>query len=254
MANNTRDIGGGWAREDDEEGSLSHVPLVWMVREAERAGLRFDPIKLRALNCAPEEMRRKSIVPQITIARTPSDLASLAMDGQDPALPVADPEKRCAFHQLIHTSATKGKIHDVLCFDNGSPPLSVISWKIMEYLPFRRMDLQSDGSWKSITWPLPKGEVRDIPDDVVVHCSALRRMEDNPDYRPGNLICGGGGRGVRRAPKELGMGKWKIHREEGDPVGECYVRAVKPVKKHHKLPNIGAVAPVGPGGFAGPQC
>jgi hypothetical protein len=26
----------------------------------------------------------------------------------------------------------------------------------------------------------------------------------------------------------MGMGKWKILREEGDPVGECWVRAEKP--------------------------
>lgn len=38
----------------------------------------------------------------------------------------------------------------------------------MEYLPFRRMDLQSDGSWKPIIWPLPMGEVRDVPENVCV--------------------------------------------------------------------------------------
>ena len=29
---------------------------------------------------------------------------------------------------------------------------TVAMWKIMEYLPFRRMDLQEDGSWKAIRW------------------------------------------------------------------------------------------------------
>jgi len=99
----------------------------------------------------------------------------------------------------------------------------------MEYLPFRRMDLQDDGSWKPITWPLPKGEVRDIPDDVVIHNSVIRRMKQDPTYRPGNLILGGGGRGLRVAPQEHGMGQWEVLREEGDLVGEVYVRKGKPI-------------------------
>lgn len=94
----------------------------------------------------------------------------------------------------------------------------------MEYLPFRRMDLQPDNSWKSISWPLPKGEVRDIPNGAWIHISALRRMESHPDYRPGNLIVGGGGRGSRKAPERYGIGSWKALREEGDPVGEVIIR------------------------------
>ena len=98
----------------------------------------------------------------------------------------------------------------------------------MEYLPFRRMDLQEDGSWKSITWPLPKGEVRDIPADAIIHTSVIKRMEADPKYRPGNLIVGGGGRGVRHALKELGIGKWLCKKDEGDVISECFVRASLP--------------------------
>lgn len=49
-------------------------------------------------------------------------------------------------------------------------------------------------------------------------------MEADPTYRPGNLIVGGGGRGVRFAPKAYGTGKWKLLREAGDPIGEVWVR------------------------------
>ena len=77
----------------------------------------------------------------------------------------------------------------------------------MEYMPFRRMDLQADDSWKSIRWPLPKGEVRDIPDGAWIHGSVIRRMHADSMYRPGNLIVGGGGRGVRIAPPHYGTGK-----------------------------------------------
>src|SRR4051794_12610625 len=86
------------------------------------------------------------------------------------------------------------------------------------------MDLLPDGSWKPIRFPLPRGDVRDIPDDVKIHNSVLRRMEADPKYRPGNLIVGGGGRGVRVAPEEYGMGEWVVVREQGNPVGECLVK------------------------------
>ena len=66
------DIGGGWPLEAGEDTALSHIPLVWMVREAERAGLRFDPKKVRDLNCAENvfHSRRKFSVmpiPQIEV-------------------------------------------------------------------------------------------------------------------------------------------------------------------------------------------
>jgi hypothetical protein len=50
------------------------------------------------------------------------------------------------FHKHLHSAATKGRIHDVLQFNNGANRMGVVSWNIMEYLPFRRMDLQEDGT------------------------------------------------------------------------------------------------------------
>lgn len=67
-------------------------------------------------------------------------------------------------------------------------------------------------------------EPRDIPYDAKIHNSAIRRMEADENYRPGNLIIGGGGRGVKKAPQELGIGEWKIWKGKGDPVREVYVR------------------------------
>lgn len=124
-------------------------------------------------------------------------------------------------------SYIRGRIHDCLCYPSGGLSLSgTFGWKLMEYLPFRRMDLQPDGSWKPIIWPLPCGEVRDIPDTVRIHNSVIRRMKADPKYRPGNLIVGGGGRGVRRAPKSAGIGEWEVLREEGSLVGEVFVKRV----------------------------
>lgn len=128
-----------------------------------------------------------------------------------------------AFHDLICHAHT-ARIHDSLSFDCGMSAVSVLSWRIMEYMPFRRMDLQGDGSWKPIRWPLPRGEVRDVPDDVRVHGSVIRRMRADERYRPGNLIIGGGGRGVRVAPPERGIGSWICVVGEGDPIDEIWVK------------------------------
>lgn len=267
--------------------ALSHIPLVWMVREAQRAGLSFDDIKLRTLNCsleestisaqAPEqESRQDTLFPVPTIEIDPaspipkaehsiSPLSEALMEeatptngkndtnGESSPLTSIQQQNRHHFtsksHKHLHSAVT-GRIHDVLQVNNGASYLSVISWNIMEYLPFRRMDLQEDGTWKSITWPLPKGEVRDIPANAVIHSSVMRRMQADPEYRPGNLIVGGGGRGVRRAPKEMGMGEWVVHIEEGDPVGECYVRAKKPERmKSEVRAKPMAIAPNGPQGM-----
>jgi len=95
---------------------------------------------------------------------------------------------------------------------------------MMEYMPFRRMDLKPDGSWQAIALPLPMGEVRDIPENAWIHNSAIKRMEADENYRPGNLIIGGGGRGVKKASKKMGIGKWEILKDRGDPICEVLIR------------------------------
>ena len=49
------DLGGGWPLSKGEENPLSHGPLVWMVREAQRAGLEFDLEKLLRAKCCDED-------------------------------------------------------------------------------------------------------------------------------------------------------------------------------------------------------
>lgn len=199
-----------------------------MVREAQRAGLRFDEEKLRSLRCNDD---LANVHPTRPAAGSNQEGPQLFLT---PASPTTErhqelPPKHAPtspFLEALETAATRGRIHDCLSFNNGLSAASVFSWRIMEYLPFRRMDLQPDGSWKPIRWPLPRGEVRDIPDGAQIHHSALKRMAADPKYRPGNLIVGGGGRGVRVAPKEAGVGNWVVFREHGDAVGEVVVRAV----------------------------
>ncbi|KAK8007604.1 hypothetical protein PG989_001594 [Apiospora arundinis] len=251
------DVGGGWEYIPGSK-SASHVPLAYMVREAQKAGLQFDPEKLVELGCTPslndddylnqspqnaggQDDGGNGTVPGIQIdAASPSPgageeeeknmdatdwshFSQSNVDGHGQEKKDHHHHHLHPFHEMMHR-AHVSRIHDSLEFNDGLTHMQVLSWKIMEYMPFRRMDLQSDGSWKPIRWPLPCGEVRDIPHTARVHGSVIRRMQLDPDYRPGNLIVGGGGRGMRRAPAEHGMGEWECVAEEGDPVGEVWVK------------------------------
>lgn len=255
------DVGGGWEMLEDSK-SASHVPLTWMVREAMRAGLPFDPDKVAELGCAcsnewsadnpakkPAALRKNKgknrqasagAIPAIrmenggtpTFPESPSEYRHRSPGEPRPTTSstTASSASSCStdederhFHGLMGRAYT-ARIHDSLAYHGGLNHFSVTGWKLMEYLPFRRMDLKSDGTWEPIRWPLPKGEVRDIPDDVRVHGSVIRRMKEDETYRPGNLIIGGGGRGVRHAPKEHGIGEWVCVADEGDPVGEIWMK------------------------------
>ncbi len=224
----------------------SHVPLAWMVREAIHAGLNFDAEKVVAMGCSDVlEDQGAAAPPAADTAYT--DFASAVPDicvtngrqqpngGSSSSAVVAAPEEetnghddettpRSHFHDMMHR-AHVARLHDSLLYSCGLGFASVTSWRLMEYLPFRRMDLQADGTWKPIRWPLPCGEVRDVPDNARVHGSVIRRMRLDASYRPGNLIIGGGGRGCRVAPDEYGTGEWQCIKDEGDPVGELWVKA-----------------------------
>ena len=71
------DLGGGWPLADGEESPLSHGPLVWMVREAQRAGLEFDDEKVLLLKCCDEDYNIPSLgtasdgpsVPEIQVSQ-----------------------------------------------------------------------------------------------------------------------------------------------------------------------------------------
>lgn len=163
------DLGGGWPLHANEESALSHNPLVWMVTQAQKAGLDFDCEKMIQLKCCDDEASEwsesyepsgghDSNIPGVQItsssepnifARSRSAHTSVGWaQGLQPEKP-----KQSEFHRILNASATKGKLHDCLEFNNGLTHMSVLSWRIMEYLPFRRMDLKPDGSWTAISFP-----------------------------------------------------------------------------------------------------
>ncbi|KAI0388735.1 hypothetical protein F5Y17DRAFT_463425 [Xylariaceae sp. FL0594] len=235
------DVGGGWEILPGSK-SASHVPLVYMIRQAQKAGLSFDPQKLvdmgvvedpahcQGSDDGPGDVGEEGQVPDIRIdVSSPSPCTPPAREnwghfhtGVFEEKEEAAPRPR-PFHDMMH-KAHVARIHDSLSFSSGLGTMQVLSWKLMEYLPFRRMDLKPDGSWEPIRWPLPAGETRDIPETARIHGSVIRRMTMDPTYRPGNLIVGGGGRGMRRAPDHYGTGQWECVQGHGDPIDEVWVK------------------------------
>ncbi|KAF9894175.1 hypothetical protein FE257_009148 [Aspergillus nanangensis] len=202
------DIGGGLKLDKDEELALSHVPLVWMVQEAQRAGLRFDPQKMKLFHCF-DDITETGGLPHDLEGNHGSDADG--NNGQEPG--VGSDFKRALWKSTAH-----GHIHDFLRYGRGVPWATVLSWRVVEYLPFRRMGLQPDGSWRPIRWPLPLGERRDIPKGAKIHGSVIRRMKTDPEYRPENMARGK--KGKHKHPLEIGS--WEVHDHRGCPVRETY--------------------------------
>lgn len=195
------DIGGGWDREPDEEQQLSHAPLVWMAQEAHRAGLRLKPEEMKQQGCIEHGCSQDSSSTAISPSRSESV-------------------------QALHLGGTKGTVHDRLQFGNGLPVISVLSWRLMEYLPLRRWAVGSNGDWRAVRWPPSRGEARDIPLSAGIHTSAIQRMKSDPTYRPDNLTLDW----LRRRILPTGYiergsaANWVVHEHEGDLVRETYIR------------------------------
>lgn len=204
------DIGGGLELDDDEDLALSHVPLVWMVQEAQRAGLQFDPEKMKLFHCFDDSAGSSDLLNRLE----PST------GGQTDGDYRGDTGDRFDFDSALRRAATTGHVHDFLQYGHGVSWPTVVTWKAVEYLPFRRMGLQSDGSWKPVRWPLPLGERRDLPKEAKIHGSVVRRMSANPKYRPENLLRDGKGKNKR--PLERGIGAWEVYANRGCPVRETY--------------------------------
>ncbi len=183
-----------------EHRPASDLPLIWMLGEARNAGMPLDENKLQASGLLFRDLTQPAEVP---VTRPGDQALRQSHSG------ISDSPKMCG-EEDVDRLETATKLHDSLASDGGLSRRSVLSWQLMEYLPMRRMDLQPDGSWKPISWPLPRGETRDMPDNALVHSSVIHRMQQDSSYRPGNLILGGGGRVVRRAPKAAGIGHWRV--------------------------------------------
>lgn len=202
------DIGGGAKLRESEDWPLSHGPLVWILEEAQRAGLQLDPDRLKEFNCyeGPTAEAQDGPVPQ----------GRRTEDGQGK-------DEESEFEYALRSASTQGQIHDSLSYGGGVPWSTVLTWKILECFPIRRMHLNQGEFWKPVRWPPPRGERRDIPPDANIHKSAIRRMEADTRYRPANLILGSRRKKGKISPRH-GIGGWEVHSNRGSPAREIYRR------------------------------
>lgn len=107
FAGNHGDIGGGWHKHDSETWPLAHQALVWMVNEAQKAGLHFDAEKMAGLNVAIQSYDDKLGPDSRLVSR---------------------------FQDAIHESAKEGFLHDCLDYKGGASRSSVAGWQLLEYL------------------------------------------------------------------------------------------------------------------------
>jgi hypothetical protein len=139
------DIGGGWDMKPNEV-PLSHVPLVWIVHEAQRAGLQFDPEKMEIFDCldGSSEMTAAANLPAIEVSTTGGEMKAEPRQ--------VELGKREHFKAILEDTILGATLHDCLRFDGGLTWGATFRWTLMEYLPFRRLDLEDDGKWKPIRW------------------------------------------------------------------------------------------------------
>jgi uncharacterized protein (DUF2235 family) len=141
------DIGGGWPLFSGEDLPLSHGPLVWIVHEARKAGLRFDESKMLDMRAADPEVDDDDPFGPIRGGERGPDIPALMLSS--PLSSTVDPDamvqtvKSGVFRKTLNKAADSGKLHDCLEWNGGASSKNmVVMWKILENLPFRRMDLQ----------------------------------------------------------------------------------------------------------------
>jgi hypothetical protein len=162
------DIGGGWEMLPESK-AASHVPLVWMVHEAMKAGLHFDLDKVREMGCmeAVDETymtsAKEEAAPINPPASSDNDQATTAEHPPIPNIMIRTPStstpklfQQSSFNQRSNATTTSASssssessaapptfkelmhkahvalIHDSLQFGGGLSWSSVLAWKIME--------------------------------------------------------------------------------------------------------------------------
>jgi hypothetical protein len=131
---------------------MSDIPLAWMIRELEKIGAK-DPDSAIKWNHKKNGFKENF------------------------------------FHRI--KEAYTSPMHDTLQFGGGASLFKVILWNFMEWLPFWRWELRRDKQtepykWTYTMWPFNMGGARDIPEGALLHDSLLKRLKNDPDYRPTN--------------------------------------------------------------------
>ncbi|KKK20793.1 hypothetical protein ARAM_003826 [Aspergillus rambellii] len=169
FAGDHSDVGGGWPPLNGNRYTASQIPLMWMVEEAQRAGLTFDPKQLRELGC---------------------------FEPQEESL-----------HVGVVQAAEQAPLHDSLQYESGNM-VETLFWRVLECLPFKRPKVAPDGAVRMSRWHT-WGTRRPLPPGAKIHASVLRRLRNDPKYRPYNLGLGNRPKEIDASDEERDIGKWQ---------------------------------------------
>lgn len=191
FAGNHCDVGGGWADPENGGLNMADVPLVWMIRAARKAGVLFDEKSFGRLSEAilGKDAPKTTITATTTTAPVSNGVTTVTATKTTVETKATTKPglNEMTLHERYQSMLTNTH-HDVL-------KLEKLKYLWMEYLPFKRMDLNpKTKQWKPMRWPPSRCDTRDVPDEVPVkvHGSVIERMKANPAYNPHNLLLGGG--------------------------------------------------------------
>ncbi|KAI1632301.1 hypothetical protein F4809DRAFT_628318 [Biscogniauxia mediterranea] len=128
---------------------MSDIPLAWMIREVELVGKQQPSAALKWCNSLNKFKKR---------------------------------------YEKNKDQALKGFMHDSLRVGHGTGIVTVMFWKLLEWIPIiTRWELHHKrDEWENVRFPLNRGSTRDIPKDAALHESLLWRLKNDTSYRPQN--------------------------------------------------------------------
>ena len=139
------DIGGGYP---ELQSALSKYPLLWMIEEAVKCGLKVDR---RTVNQLGWGRKRKN---------SPFDYVKPGF--------LPDPRNPESVAWQPHNSMNAG-------------------WRVLEYVPKKDTYKEWPARKSTLGFYIPDAEPRVIPEDALIHESAIEKIAQDPNYKPVNI-------------------------------------------------------------------
>lgn len=173
FAGNHGDLGGGWTKYRDSDGEIpyivSDIALRWIVEEA----LELD----RTENDGNALAWRTEAVEEMIAHSKAQERAWSPPDGETQK-------------QKAHIARFRKLLHDPIRYGGGLTFWATFEWRLLEYLPFSRWELertpQGVKDYWVVKWLPPNwGAPRDIPDNAVFHYTVDKLLKSRMlEHRP----------------------------------------------------------------------
>ena len=178
FSGNHGDVGGGWAPTQEGVPTASYIPLVWMVRAAKKAGVKFSA----------EGLAHEGIILE-------EDGAPLLNVSADRIVGATDQQALDHGGTVVAHGIVLDDLHDCLTWGKG-PRWSAWGWDIAQLFPVKIMEYFDNG-WRPTRWRRKRWRTIPRHPKTRIHASVFHRMQHDKTYQPPNLP----GDGELRVPK-----------------------------------------------------